>query len=60
MLTVTGIGRPTGSMPVASYVLQPFNKSEMADIEGAIAESLQILHTVTGLGLDKALSGTRL
>jgi peptidyl-tRNA hydrolase len=35
--TNKGIGRPTGSMDVASYVLQDFRQSEMADIDNAIA-----------------------
>jgi PTH1 family peptidyl-tRNA hydrolase len=58
-LRPAGIGRPAGQLPVASYVLQPFSKSEMADMDGAIAESLRIVDSVLSLGLMKALSGVR-
>lgn len=55
-----GIGRPSGQMDVASYVLQEFKRAEMEAIDGAIAESLAIIDSCLGLGLDKALSGSRL
>jgi hypothetical protein len=32
-----GIGRPTGNLDVASYVLQDFRQSEMAEVDNAIA-----------------------
>jgi hypothetical protein len=54
-----GIGRPTGQVPVASYVLQPFSKGEMAEVDDAIAESLRAITSVLSLGLDRALSGVR-
>lgn len=56
----TGIGRPTGELPVASYVLQEFRSSEMEAINKAIEESLAIVETCLAMGLDKALSGSRL
>jgi len=54
-----GIGRPTGQMEVTSYVLQPFKKTEMAEMDGAIAETLRIISSILALGMDKALSGSR-
>lgn len=35
-----GIGRPTGNLDVATYVLQDFRSSEMADVDGAVAGAL--------------------
>jgi peptidyl-tRNA hydrolase len=58
-LTDAGIGRPSGQMEVASYVLQPFKKTEMAEMDSAIAETLQIINSILALGMDKALSGSR-
>eukprot|EP00775_Hariotina_reticulata_P009741 gene9741-9899_t len=55
-----GIGRPTGELPVASYVLQEFRSSEMEAVNKAIEESLAIVETCLAMGLDKALSGSRL
>lgn len=54
-----GIGRPTGALDVASYVLQDFRQSEMAEVDAAVAESLRIIQSILTLGLDKALSGQR-
>jgi peptidyl-tRNA hydrolase len=45
---------------VASYVLQEFRSSEMEAINKAIEESLGIVESCLALGLDKALSGSRL
>lgn len=47
-------------MDVASYVLQEFRRSEMEAIEAAIAESHAIIASCLALGLQKALSGSRL
>lgn len=54
-----GIGRPTGNLDVASYVLQDFRQTEMAEVDDAIAESIRIINSVLTLGLDKVLSGQR-
>eukprot|EP00887_Chlorella_sp_A99_P001242 scaffold14.g1242.t1 len=54
-----GIGRPTGSMPIASYVLQDFSRAEREEIDIAIQEGLDILRAVLSLGMDKAVSGLR-
>ncbi|KIY97326.1 peptidyl-tRNA hydrolase, PTH1 family [Monoraphidium neglectum] len=54
-----GIGRPTGNLDVASYVLQDFRQSEMAEVDDAIRESIAIIHSILTLGLEKALSGSR-
>ena len=59
LLPAAGIGRPSGQMEVASYVLQPFKKMEMAEMDGAIAETLRIISSILALGMDKALSGSR-
>lgn len=55
-----GIGRPSGQMDVATYVLQEFKRAEMEAIDGALAESLAIVDSCVKLGLEKALSGLRL
>ncbi|GAX82626.1 hypothetical protein CEUSTIGMA_g10052.t1 [Chlamydomonas eustigma] len=54
-----GIGRPAGELPVASYVLQDFNKKEREVIDVAVAQSADIVRSVLVLGLEKALSGVR-
>ncbi|GLC33765.1 hypothetical protein PLESTB_000113100 [Pleodorina starrii] len=55
-----GIGRPSGPMPIASYVLQPFSKAERPDIDVAVQESVTIVKSVLALGLEKAASGQRI
>ena len=55
----TGIGRPMGQTPVASFVLQPFKAAEMAEVDVAVAQSLDVIQAVLTLGLAKALSGVR-
>ncbi|KAK9840792.1 hypothetical protein WJX81_005049 [Elliptochloris bilobata] len=54
-----GIGRPTSSIPIASYVTQPFTSSEKREVEGAIAEGIQVIETLLSLGVERALSGVR-
>lgn len=57
-----GIGRPPaeGQLDVASYVLQEFRRSELEAVEAAIAESRAIVESCLALGLERALSGSRL
>ncbi|KAK9813011.1 hypothetical protein WJX72_007421 [[Myrmecia] bisecta] len=55
-----GIGRPPGTMPVASYVLQDFSAKEREEVGVAIQESLNIVRAVLTLGLEKSMSGVRL
>lgn len=47
-------------MDVASYVLQEFRRAELEAIDGAIAECMAVIDSCLALGLDKALSGSRL
>ncbi|GFR49518.1 hypothetical protein Agub_g11561, partial [Astrephomene gubernaculifera] len=54
-----GIGRPTGHMPIASYVLQPFSKSERPEVEVAVQECVTLVRSILTLGLEKAASGQR-
>ncbi|KAG2425984.1 hypothetical protein HXX76_013355 [Chlamydomonas incerta] len=54
-----GIGRPSGPMPIASYVLQPFSKGEKPEIDTAVQESIVMIKSVLALGLEKAASGHR-
>ncbi|KAL4421231.1 hypothetical protein ABPG75_010522 [Micractinium tetrahymenae] len=54
-----GIGRPPGSMPVVSWVLQDFNKAEREEIDIALQEVIDILRAVFTVGMDRAVSGTR-
>lgn len=54
-----GIGRPAGQLPVASFVLQAFNKAEATDIDIAVQECCDIVHSIMAVGLEKALSGVR-
>lgn len=55
-----GIGRPEGQMDIASWVLQEFRRSEMDAISQAIDESRSIIDSCLALGLEKAVSGSRL
>ncbi|KAG2485648.1 hypothetical protein HYH03_015620 [Edaphochlamys debaryana] len=55
-----GIGRPSGPMPIASYVLLPFSKAERPDIDNAVHESIKIVKSVLSLGIEKAASGQRI
>src|SRR5690625_1604391 len=34
-----GIGRPTNNTPIVNYVLQPFSKAEMEEVNFAVAQS---------------------
>eukprot|EP01023_Acetabularia_acetabulum_P054333 TRINITY_DN6124_c0_g1_i1.p2 TRINITY_DN6124_c0_g1~~TRINITY_DN6124_c0_g1_i1.p2 ORF type:complete len:189 (+),score=26.49 TRINITY_DN6124_c0_g1_i1:250-816(+) len=54
-----GIGRPSGSKPAATYVLEEFKKQELEEIQFAIVECCQIVEATCGLGLQEALSGVR-
>ena len=38
---------------------QPFTSSEGQEVEGAIAEGIQIIETLLSLGIDRAISGKR-
>ncbi|GLI59692.1 hypothetical protein VaNZ11_001637 [Volvox africanus] len=55
-----GIGRPTGPVPIATYVLQPFSKAERPEIDSAVQESVTLVKSVLALGLEKAASGHRI
>lgn len=55
-----GIGRPTGPMPIASYVLQPFAKDERSVMEVAVRESCDVVRSVLSLGVERAASGQRI
>lgn len=55
-----GIGRPDGQIDIASYVLQDFRRSEMDAINEAVDESIHIIESCLALGLEKAVSGSRL
>lgn len=55
-----GIGRPPGSMLAAAWVLQNFSGQEKEVIDVAVQESVLVVQTILSLGLEKALSGTRI
>lgn len=55
-----GIGRPEGQIDIASYVLQDFRRSEMDEINKAVDESIHVIESCLALGLEKAVSGSRL
>lgn len=54
-----GIGRPAGQLPVASFVLQGFNKSDATEVDIAVQECCDIIQSIMAVGLEKALSGVR-
>ncbi|CAL8466452.1 g5988 [Coccomyxa elongata] len=54
-----GIGRPPGTMPVVTYVLQAFGRKEKEEIDIAIQEGIDIIRAVLTLGMEKAVSGNR-
>lgn len=54
-----GIGRPTNSIPVPSYVLMPFTKSEAPEVAVAVKESSTIVKSILSLGMELAVSGKR-
>lgn len=55
-----GIGRPSNNkLPVADYVLQNFNRSDLQLIEEAVAEAAAVVRAVLEHGMEKALSGVR-
>jgi peptidyl-tRNA hydrolase len=45
---------------VASWVLQEFRGAELEAIQRAVAESQAVIDSCLALGLEKALSGSRL
>jgi len=47
-------------MDIASYVLQEFRRSEMEAISQAVHESIAVINSCLALGLEKAVSGSRL
>jgi peptidyl-tRNA hydrolase len=47
-------------MDIASYVLQEFRRSELDAISAAIDESIAVIDSCLALGLEKAVSGSRL
>jgi peptidyl-tRNA hydrolase len=55
-----GIGRPEGQIDIASYVLQDFRRSELDAINGAVDESIRVIESCLALGMEKAVSGSRL
>ncbi len=54
-----GIGRPSGSMPVSSFVLQGFSKSEQPEMDIAVQEAITVIRSILRLGMEKATSGQR-
>lgn len=60
MCVTAGIGRPEGQLDIASYVLQEFRRSEMEAISQAVDESIAVINSCLALGLEKAVSGSRL
>lgn len=54
-----GIGRPSGSMPVSSFVLQEFTKSERPEMDVAVQEAITVIRSILRLGMEKATSGQR-
>lgn len=54
-----GIGRPSGSMPVAEYVLTPFKGRDKDEIEFAVVDAVTVIQSILELGLEKTLSGSR-
>ncbi|KAL3141050.1 hypothetical protein ABBQ32_005560 [Trebouxia sp. C0010 RCD-2024] len=54
-----GIGRPSGQLPVASFVLQAFDKTDAVEIDIAVQECCDIIQAIMTVGLEKALSGVR-
>ncbi|MCP4427622.1 MAG: aminoacyl-tRNA hydrolase [Chloroflexi bacterium] len=51
-----GIGRPSGRMPPAAYVLQDFGKDELPIVEEIIDEALKAIVTFLTDGIDLAMS----
>lgn len=54
-----GIGRPTGSMAVADYVLSNFRASERELLQLSLREAADAVRAVAELGVDRAVSGAR-
>lgn len=54
-----GIGRPARKEQVAGYVLQAFSKQQQVDIDGAVAEAVGIIRSISCFGLEKTVSGMR-
>jgi peptidyl-tRNA hydrolase, PTH1 family len=54
-----GIGRPTGQMPVAAYVLGKWHKDELDEKDNAVREAVDAMTAVCELGVGLALSGKR-
>ena len=55
-----GIGRPSPSFPVASFVLQNFSDAERADVDGAVRAGADAVRAILALGVERAVSGVRL
>lgn len=54
-----GIGRPPGSQPVVSWVLQDFSKAERENVDVAVQECIDLLRAVLIVGMERAVSGIR-
>lgn len=54
-----GIGRPSGAMSVADYVLHAFDREEVPLMDEAVEEAIQAIRAVLSLGMEKAVSGLR-
>jgi peptidyl-tRNA hydrolase, PTH1 family len=54
-----GIGRPTGQMTVASYVLGKFRKDEEDTKSIAVRDAVEAIESICALGMEAALSGRR-
>ena len=54
-----GIGRPPEGVAVPSYVLQEFAKVELDAIDGAVREAIEVVRASVMLGIERAVSGTR-
>lgn len=55
-----GIGRPPAGVAVPSYVLQDFTKMELDAIDGAVRGAIEAVRAAVTLGMERAVSGTRL
>ena len=55
-----GISRPPEGLSVATYVLQDFSKSERELIDEAVVVAVEAAKAFVVLGIDKAVSGTRI
>jgi PTH1 family peptidyl-tRNA hydrolase len=51
-----GVGRPTGRMPPAAYVLQDFGAEEEAVVDAMLDQAVQALETFLKEGIELAMS----